>query len=117
MLPGFEEQLIGLHSGADIKVTIPAAEAFGLAIPGNIHRISRSRFRQLLDGEYEDLQSGDVISFKDPAGYDLPAVVKEKYTDAAVMDFNHPLAGKDIVFRAKVIKVEDGDSQFTEVKL
>ena len=62
-------------------------------------------------------EKGSVVSFKDPAGFDLPGIVKQVTAQEMVVDFNHPLAGKDIVFRAKVISVVASGTEAIEIKV
>ena len=55
--------------------------------------------------------------FKDPAGFDLPGVVSEISEAFVVMDFNHPLSGKNITFKAHIIKIDEPGVAEIEVKL
>ncbi len=117
MLPGFEAQLMGLTAGAVTEVTLSPEQAFGEVNPANVHRITKKKFNLFLEDEYASLETGTVVSFKDPAGFDLPGVVKEKTDFSVTVDFNHPLAGKDIVFKAEILAVLPGSTDRLEVKL
>jgi FKBP-type peptidyl-prolyl cis-trans isomerase SlpA len=117
MLPGFEARLLGLRKGDEVEVVLTPDQAFGLVNQENVHRLPRSRFNQFLDDEYQELQVGTVVSFKDPGGFDLPGVVKEKSASAVVVDFNHPLAGKDIVFKARIVGIIPPGTDSVEIKL
>ncbi len=117
LLPGFEATLLGLTAGASIEVKLPAGEAFGVSNPANVHRILRQKFNHFLDDEYDALQSGSVVAFKDAGGFDLPGVIKEIWHDAAMVDFNHPLADRDIIFKAQIIGVLASDVQAMEIRL
>ena len=117
MLPGFEEQLLGLKAGMVTEVELSPENAFGEANSKNIHRIPKGKFTLFLDDEYCSLESGAVVSFKDPAGFDIPGVVKEKTESAVIVDFNHPLASKDIIFKAEIIAVTPAATDKIEVKL
>lgn len=116
MLPGFESHLLGLRKGDEVDVVLKPGQAFGAVNEGNVHRLPRSRFNQFLDEEYEELQAGTVVSFKDPGGFDLPGVVKEKSLAGVVVDFNHPLAGKDIVFKARIVDIIPRGTDSIEIK-
>ena len=117
MLPGFEEQLLGLTVSAIVEVTLSPVQAFGEVNPANVHRIPKEKFNLFLEDEFGALEAGTVVSFKDPAGFDLPAVVKEKTDSTVLVDFNHPLAGKDIVFKAEIIAVIPVSTDKLELKL
>ena len=62
-------------------------------------------------------EAGSVVVFKDPAGFDLPGVVSRISQDFVLVDFNHPLSGKDIVFKARIIKIDEPGVSQLEVKL
>ena len=117
MLQGFESSLLGHQEGDDIETFLAPEQAFGPVNEDNIHRLPRSRFNRFLDDEYEELQTGTVVSFKDPGGFDLPGVVKEKLQDEVVVDFNHPLAGKDIVFKARIVSVLPPDTDALNIQV
>ena len=117
MLPGFEAALIGLQAGAEIEVLLEPVCAFGGINPGNRHRFPIAKFENLLEDELLPTSIGSVVSFKDAAGFDLPGVVTEISDVAVVVDFNHPLAGKAIRFRAAIIAVLPPDVVTVEIKL
>ena len=60
---------------------------------------------------------GSVVSFRDPGGFDLPGVIVGIDDRVVEVDFNHPLAGKDIIFRARILAVLPPDEQAVELKL
>ena len=117
MLPGFESELLGLSSGDQIEKTIASTNAFGKANPKNVQSFPIEKFKTLLEDDLIPAESGCVVSFKDPAGFDLPGVVKEVLEKEVIVDFNHPLAGKDIVFKAKIVSVVSSDADAVEVKV
>ncbi len=117
MLPGFEEELLSLGAGDEIEKIIPSLCAFGEINPKNIQHFPIAKFKHLLEDELIPTEKGSVVSFKDPAGFDLPGIVKQVTAQEMVVDFNHPLAGKDIVFRAKVISVVASGTEAIEIKV
>jgi FKBP-type peptidyl-prolyl cis-trans isomerase SlpA len=58
-----------------------------------------------------------MVCFKDPKGFDLSGVVTNISDDSIGIDFNHPLAGKQIIFRARIISVIPANIDAVEVKL
>ena len=85
--------------------------------PDNNHRFPIAKFRVLLEDDLIPTEVGSVVSFKDMGGFDLPGVVTEINDKTISVDFNHPLAGKEIVFRAVIIAVVAADVQSVEIKL
>ena len=99
LLPGFEEVLEGLVAGSEARFLVPPEKAFGQHNPQNVQLIKRSLFDQ------DELQPGLVISFQNGDG-ELPGVVQSLTEEEVMVDFNHPLAGKSIVFTVKIIDVQ-----------
>lgn len=103
MLPGFERSLFGLAVGASHEACIPPAQAFGLPNADNVQGFPRYRFPADLP-----LCEGLLIDFADSAGNSQAGVVRKFDSARVEIDFNHPLAGKSIVFSAKVLGIEPG---------
>lgn len=100
LLPGFEQALYGLRAGDEKALSIPAEQAFGLHLEANVHTFSRYRFPADLS-----MEMGLMINFADSAGNDQPGVITEFDSSRVTIDFNHPLAGKDILFKVKIFSI------------
>jgi FKBP-type peptidyl-prolyl cis-trans isomerase SlpA len=100
LLPGFEKAIMGLRAGDRRSVFIDAKRGFGDWNADNLQTFTKVQFSGM------DLAPGLVISFTDKGG-ELPGVVKEVGEDTVVVDFNHPLAGRDLVFEVDIIRVMD----------
>jgi len=100
LLPGFEQALFGLTAGADEQLCIPAAQAFGVIREENLRFMPRAQFADDVVPE-----PGLVVSFAGPGG-ELPGVVQSVQGELVVVDFNHPLAGKALIFDVSILKVE-----------
>ena len=53
-----------------------------------------------------ELAAGLVVSFADAAGGELPGIVRSFDEDEVTVDFNHPLAGRTIIFDVHIIAVK-----------
>ncbi|MGB5325835.1 MAG: peptidylprolyl isomerase [Pseudomonadales bacterium] len=100
MLPGFERAMLGMRAGEKKTLQLDPAEAFGLVNEDNVQRFARDKF-----SADTELQAGVVLSFSDAAGAETPGVVVEVGTEYATVDFNHPLAGREISFTVHVHEV------------
>ena len=100
ILPGFEQVILGLQPGDEGTFTVPAQSAFGERNSGNLHKYARHRFPADLA-----LKEGLMLNFADSAGNDQPGVVAGIDGDQVTVDFNHPLAGRDILFRVRILAV------------
>jgi len=100
ILPGFEQAIYGLSAGEESTVKVPAKMAFGHQNPDNLHRLPRTSFPVDLA-----LEQGLMINFTDSEGNDQPGVIKNFDVNRVTVDFNHPLAGRDILFRVKILSI------------
>lgn len=100
MLPGFEAVLLGLKAGDAVEKEIKAVDAFGLVNEANHQRIPRKSFKQDMA-----LSKGLVVSFADASGAELPGVVNDLDENYVTIDFNHPLAGKNILFKVFIDEI------------
>lgn len=100
LLAGFEKHLLGLQKGDEQSFNVKPEDAFGQANPNNVQRFKRSDFADDIE-----LQEGLVLSFADANQSELPGVVKSFSDEQVVIDFNHPLAGRDIVFKVKIFDI------------
>ena len=64
------------------------------------------RQRSIYFDDEIQLEAGLVLSFADAQNTELPGVVTTFDDDNVTVDFNHPLAGKDILFEVNIIAVE-----------
>lgn len=101
LLPGFERLLWGMEAGQRQLFSVPPEDAFGQPNDNNLQTLSRDDF----DSDMA-LEPGLVCSFADAAGGELPGVVVAFDDQHVTVDFNHPLAGRTIVFDVLIHKVE-----------
>lgn len=104
LLPGFEKALFGLRAGDRRTVSLPPEEAFGPWNPENIQRFDTVKFEQTPI-------VGHMIEFEDKSKSSLFGVVKSVNDDITEIDFNHPLAGKNITFEVEIFKVTPAGQQ------
>lgn len=105
VIPAFETNVISMKAGQTKKFTIKAKEAYGDPDPSKIVTLPKDqRFTGI------DLKEGATIfaNNKAPDGRVIQTPMKVvKVTDSEVtMDYNHPLAGKDLTFEVKVVEVQ-----------
>ena len=101
LLPGFERALFGMTAGTRQTLPIAPRDGFGEGSEDNVQRFLRSRF-----GADEDLSVGLMYSFADGPRGELPGLVIAVTEEFVTVDFNHPLAGKEILFEVDILAVE-----------
>lgn len=99
LLASMEQYLMGLRAGDHKHFTVPPEQGFGQRQDDNIQQFSRSRFAGMA------LEPGLVVSFADAAKGEVPGVVSTIEDDHVTVDFNHPLAGKTLLFEVQIVEV------------
>ncbi|MCW7553841.1 peptidylprolyl isomerase [Endozoicomonas gorgoniicola] len=99
---GFEQAILGMSAGDEGVFRIPPEKAFGMPHPDNQQSFPRSRFASDIQ-----LQEGLVMSFADARNSELAGVVTAFDDERVFVDFNHPLAGRELLFRVRVVQVEN----------
>lgn len=97
----FEAYIVGLKPGDREVYEVPPEKGFGQTNPSNLQSFKRSEF----DSEMA-LEPGLMLSFADARKSELPGVVHSVDADEVVVDFNHPLAGRDLLFEVEIIDVQ-----------
>jgi FKBP-type peptidyl-prolyl cis-trans isomerase SlpA len=100
LLPGFEEALLGMQAGDDAQIELAPEQAFGEHRPQNVQLIDRGQFAG------QALEPGLIMSFAAPGG-ELPGLIRRVFDRTVEVDFNHPLAGRRIIFDVSILAVED----------
>ena len=104
LLPGFEAVLVGLQAGDDAQLELEPEQAFGEHRRENVQLIARERFADVV------LEPGLIVSFSAPDG-ELPGVVRRLFERTVEIDFNHPLAGRRIIFDVSILQVDDAGNE------
>jgi FKBP-type peptidyl-prolyl cis-trans isomerase SlpA len=99
-----EQRLLGMPEGTHQVFELGPAEAFGERNPELLQLVSKKTLDENseLDANY---QPGDVVEFNAPKGGRFAGVLREWRDDAALFDFNHPLAGQPLRFEVQLISV------------
>lgn len=108
LLPGFEKALFGLRAGDRRTVHLPPADAFGPWNPENMQKFDTVKFEQRP-------VVGQMMEFEDKAKSSLFGVVAAVNDDITEVDFNHPLAGKNISFEVEIFKVTPAGQQGVKI--
>lgn len=101
LTPNFEKCLLGLKVGDKKAFSINADDAFGMPNPDNIYYVDRNKF----DSDTV-LEEGMIMGFSQPDGSELPGIIRSIAGQSVTIDFNHPLAGQDIIFDVEILDVK-----------
>ena len=104
LAPALEQQLIGLPEGAHTTFELTPENAYGSRNPDLIQRVSMSTLREN-SAESENYAVGDLVEFAAPSGGKFAGVLRSMDETGGLFDFNHPLAGQDVVFEVTIIGI------------
>lgn len=101
IIPGLERELEGLVEGDTKVVTVAPEDGYGKVDPKAFQEVEKEKIPA-------DAQKvGAQLQGKDASGRVFRTTIKEIKEKTIVLDFNHPLAGKILVFDVKVLGVKD----------
>lgn len=100
MIPGLERELTGMKVGEEKHVVVKPEDGYGLVDPRAVQEVSKDRVPP------EGQKVGAILTARSPQGMPIPVRVKEVKEKTVVLDFNHPLAGKTLVFDVKVLDIQ-----------
>lgn len=111
MIAPLEKAVEGLSVGDKFDVTVKAEEAFGPRENDQIATLDRDIFE--VDGKFDEehIKKGAIVPMMTADGYRINGIVLEVTADKVKMDFNHPLAGKDVRFSGKILAVRDATAE------
>lgn len=98
VVPGFDNAVIGMNVGEEKEITIKPIEAYGEKNPQAIQKVPKDKFPV-------EAQVGMMIGVPLPNGQQLPATITEITETDVTIDMNHPLAGKTLIFKIKVVEI------------
>ena len=97
VIAGLEKRIINMKPGEAASIRVPAAEAYGEYNPSAIQVLPIEDFASI-----ENLRVGMQIQGEDDDGELTQIIVKEISETEVTVDFNHPLAGKDLDYKVKI---------------
>lgn len=94
---GFDDAVLGLEKGDETKIRLdPIADS---TISNSKKTFPRNKFPN------EDLRQGMTISLNSVDGKQIPAKITEITDKEVTIDLNHPIAGKNLNFKIKVVDI------------
>lgn len=100
LIPGFEKGLLDMKVKEKKTITIPKKEAYGESKSELIQEVPKDQLPEDLEPKV-----GMGLVSQTPNGQEINLIVKEVKDNTIVVDGNHPLAGKDLVFDLEVVEI------------
>ncbi|RMG35285.1 MAG: peptidylprolyl isomerase [Gammaproteobacteria bacterium] len=101
--PGMELALYGLKAGDEQTLTLTPEQAYGEPEPGLVHRLPLGDFGDMAP------EPGQIMSFALGEAGETMGIIRAVEGEEVVVDFNHPLAGHEVVFRVQILSVESAE--------
>lgn len=109
VMRALEEALLDMEPGDERTIELAPAEAYGERDEAALQRVPTYR---IPNGA--NLPVGHLIGWTTPRSAEpIPATVVSIENQVATLDFNHPLAGRDLVYWIKLVDVEPAASAKT----
>lgn len=99
IIPGLEKALEGLSEGDKKQVYVGCEDAYGPKDPQAIIDVPKDRVA------IENIEPGMGLQAVDSSGKKIQGIVMEVGPDKVKIDFNHPLAGKELQFDVEIVKI------------
>ena len=97
IVPGLENALVGMAKGESGDIKVDAADAYGEMNPEAIQTIPKDQFEGI------ELTEGMMLYGQGEGGQTVQVVVKSFTDEDVTIDYNHPLAGKNLMFTVTVL--------------
>ncbi len=101
IVPGLEKGLSGLRAGEQKRIRVPPEEAYGPVDPKAFQEIPKGKLPPGVQAV-----KGTLLEARSPEGLEQLVKIVEVKEKSVVIDFNHPLAGKELDFDVTVLRVE-----------
>ena len=100
LIPGVDKALVGMKKGEEKTIKLGPEDAYGEPKPELMKEVPRENL-----GIDDELEPGMVLMLTMPNGMQFAALVVEVSGEKVTIDLNHPLAGKTLIFKVKIVDI------------
>jgi FKBP-type peptidyl-prolyl cis-trans isomerase 2 len=101
VIPGFDDGVTGMTVGEKKTINIPADQAYGQVSEEMIMEFPLNQFPADMVPEI-----GMQLTMSNNQGQNFPVVIVELKDESVMLDANHPLAGKELIFDLELVEIE-----------
>lgn len=101
IIPGLEAKIKELKAGENADIKVMAVDAYGIYDDSAVQTLPKEQFAGL------ELQVGMTLYGQGEHGETVQVIVKSFNDETVEIDFNHPLAGKDLLFAISILEVRE----------
>jgi peptidylprolyl isomerase len=100
LLKKLEEEVIGMNIGEEKEIIVSPEDAYGQHKTEFLKEISKDYFP-----EDQEIEPGMYFMMVMQDGRQTPVKIYNISEDVVTIDLNHPLAGKTLIFKIKVLEI------------
>lgn len=100
VIKGFDDGVLNMTVGQEKTLHIKATEAYGDRDPSLVKAVPR----KMLPADIE-VKPNMILTMRAPTGQQFMVRVDKIEADSVFLDLNHPLAGKNLTFKIKLVEI------------
>lgn len=105
IIPGLENAIANMSIGEKAEVLVKAEDAYGEYEAEAKQEVPKDQFAGI------DLEVGMALYGQGEDGGTVQVIVKEIGDENVIIDFNHPLAGKDLSFIVSINNIREASAE------
>jgi FKBP-type peptidyl-prolyl cis-trans isomerase SlyD len=109
IIPGLEQELYGMAVGESKMVIVQPEDGYGILDADALVDVPREQFPSDIP-----MEVGVEITVTDESGNPMNARIDSVNDDNIILDFNHPLAGKELHFEIKIVALREATDEENE---
>jgi len=99
VIPGFETAILGKNIGDKVTTTLTSDMAYGSIREDLIASVP-------LDQMPEGIKVGQTLTAESENGKTINVIIKEIKENEVIVDGNHPLANKELIFDIEILSIQ-----------
>jgi FKBP-type peptidyl-prolyl cis-trans isomerase SlyD len=105
IIPGLESGIANMSTGEKAEISVKADDAYGQYNEEAKQEVPKDQFAGI------DLEVGLTLYGQGEDGSTVQVIVKEVGDENVILDFNHPLAGKDLSFSVSINNIREASAE------
>tara|TARA_B100000700_G_C15050582_1_gene860084 strand:- start:1910 stop:2341 length:432 start_codon:yes stop_codon:yes gene_type:complete len=101
IIKGFDQALVGMEIGETKSVSVAPEEAYGEIVQEAFQTVSKSNFPPEFN-----FNVGEAVQGQGQDGNLVRAQIEAVEDDSVTLNFNHPMAGKNLNFEIELLEIK-----------
>ncbi len=103
VIEGFEKAIVAMELNEEKEINLKPEDAYGDRKDDMVRDIPKENMPA------DELEEGMTLMATLPTGMQVPVTDLKRTDDNVKIDMNHPLAGKALNFKLKVVEIKEGE--------